>query len=82
MHLKLVQKEQFKKQLKQLVIQLAINSLIKFKKSQKKQNNNSETITNELDKKYLKRDMYLQKKDRKALMISNLYITIVWNIKK
>ena len=69
MHLKLVQKEQFKKQLKQLVIQLAINSLIKFKKSQKKQNNNSETITNELDKKYLKRDMYLQKKDRKALMI-------------
>ena len=38
MHLKLVQKEQFKKQLKQLVIQLAINSLIKFKKSQKKQN--------------------------------------------
>ena len=70
MHLKLVQKEQFKKQLKQLVIQLAINSLIKFKKSQKnKKHNNSETITNELDKKYLKRDMYLQKKDRKALMI-------------
>ena len=70
MHLKLVQKEQFKKQLKQLVIQLAINSLIKFKKSQKKKKpNNSETITNELDKKYLKRDMYLQKKDRKALMI-------------
>ena len=61
MHLKLVQKEQFKKQLKQL---------IKFKKSQKKKkHNNSETITNELDKKYLKRDMYLQKKDRKALMI-------------
>ena len=70
MHLKLVQKEQFKKQIKQLVIQLAINSLIKFKKSQKKKkHNNSETITNELDKKYLKRDMYLQKKDRKALMI-------------
>ena len=39
MHLKLVQKEQFKKQLKQLVIQLAINSLIKFKKSQKKKKN-------------------------------------------
>ena len=70
MHLKLVQKEQFKKQLKQLVIQLAIDSLIKFKKSQKKKKtNNSETITNELDKKYLKRDMYLQKKDRKTLMI-------------
>ena len=31
--------------------------------------NNSETITNEHDKKYLKKDIYLQKKDRKLLMI-------------
>ena len=32
--------------------------------------NNSETITNEHEKKkYLKNDIYLQKKDRKLLMI-------------
>ena len=31
--------------------------------------NNSETIANEHDKKYLKKDIYLQKKDRKLLMI-------------
>ena len=33
------------------------------------QQNNSETSTNEHDKKYLKKDIYFQKKDRKLLMI-------------
>ena len=30
---------------------------------------NSKTITNEYNKKYLKKDIYLQKKDRKLLII-------------
>ena len=38
------------------------------KVSKNLQQNNSETATNENDKKYLKKDMYLQKKKRKLLV--------------
>ena len=51
MCLKLLHKEQFKKQLKQLVICLVIKLLIELQKFQ----NNSKTVTNEHDKKYLKK---------------------------
>ena len=40
-----------------------------MKVSKTSQQNNSEAVTNEYDKKFLKKDIYLQKKDRKLLMI-------------
>ena len=43
-----------------------INKITKVSKSL--QQNNSETATNENDKKYLKKDIYLQKKKRKLLV--------------
>ena len=49
MHLKLLQKEQFKKQHKQLVILLVIKLLTKLQKFQNSEKNNSETAANEHD---------------------------------
>ena len=43
------------------------NNITKFFKNL--QHNNSETVTNEHSKKYLKKGIYLQKKDKKLLMI-------------
>ena len=39
------------------------------KVSKNSQQNNSETVKNEHNKKYLKKNMYLQKKHKKLLMI-------------
>ena len=39
------------------------------KSSRSSPQNNSETITNEHDKKYLKKNIYLQKKDKKLLIV-------------
>ena len=41
------------------------------KVSKNPEENNLETVTNENDKKNLKKDIYLQKKDEKLLMISD-----------
>ena len=69
-YLKLLQKEQFKKQQKQLVIWLVIKFLIKSKKFLKI---HSKIIYRQLQmrmiKKCLKNDTYLQKKNKKLLMI-------------
>ena len=69
MRLKLLQKEQFKKLQKQLVIWLLMKLL---KKSRKFQKIHNEIIQKHLEmsmiKKYLKKDVYLQKKDKKLLM--------------
>ena len=70
MHSKFLQKEQFKKEQKQLVIWLEIKSLVKIMKiSRTSQENNLETVTNSMIKKCLKKDVYLQEKERKLLMI-------------
>ena len=65
MHLKLSQNRQLKGQQRKLVTQLVTKSLIQLQKTQ--------TIYKLLQmstiKKYLKKDIYLQKKDRKLLMI-------------
>ena len=69
MHLKLIQKKQFKKQQKQLVILLVIKLLIKSQTFQKIHN---KIIHRQLQmnmiKKHLKREIYLQKKDKKLLI--------------
>ena len=49
MHLKLLQKEQFKKQQTQLVVQLAIKLLLELQVSKSSQQNNSDTVSNEHD---------------------------------
>ena len=64
MHLKLFQKESFKKQQKQLVILLVIKLLIKSKKFQK----NLETVTIKNDKE-IPKERCLQKKGKKLLVI-------------
>ena len=56
MRLKLLQKEKFKKQRKQLAIRLVI-----------KQQNNSETVAND-NYKEIPKDQEIQEKDRKLLM--------------
>ena len=70
MRLKQILKQQFKKQQKQLVISLVIKLLIKLGKLQ---NINNKIIQKQLQmsmiKKYLKKDIYLQKKHKKLLMI-------------
>ena len=62
----------FEKQQKQVVIWLVMKLLIKLRKSQEVP---SRIIQNRLQinmiKKYLKKDIYLQKKDRKLLTISD-----------
>ena len=50
MHLKLVQIEKFKKQLKQFVICLAIKWLLNYKNVKKFRTEFSKTVTNENDK--------------------------------
>ena len=74
MHLKLLKKEQFKKQQKQLEISLVTNLIIEllwFQKIYKR------VIEKQLHmsmiKKYLMKDIYLQNKDRKLLMIRDQY---------
>ena len=68
--LKLLLKVQFKLQLKQLVIWLVKKLLIKSRKFQKKsQQNNSETV-NEWEwpkRKYLNKNIYLQKKRQEII---------------
>ena len=70
LHLKLIQKELFKKQQKQLVIWLVIKFLIELRKFEKIHNN---IIQRQLQiimiKKYPSKDIYLQKKERKLLTI-------------
>ena len=69
MHLELLQKELFKKQQKQLVISLVITLLIKLQKFQKIRH---KIIQRQFQmimiKKYLKKNICLQKKDKKLLM--------------
>ena len=70
MHLKLLQKESSKKQQKQLVILLVMALLIELPQSQEV---DCRIIQKQLQmniiKTYLKKDIYLHKKDRKLLMI-------------
>ena len=72
MRLKLLQKEQFKKQQKQLVISLVIKLLIEL---QKFQNIHNKIIQKQLQmstkKKYLKEGIYLKMKDKKFLINLN-----------
>ena len=69
MHLKLLQKEQFKKQQKQLPIWLIIKLLTKPQKDQEVHRRIiQEQLQMNMIKKYLKKDIYPQKKDRKLLM--------------
>ena len=69
MHLKLLQKEQFIKQLKQRAIWLVIKLLIK---SQKFQQRHNKILKRQLQmtiiKKYQKKDKYLRDKGKKLLM--------------
>ena len=69
MRLKLLQKEQFKKQQKQLVISLVIKLLIEL---QKFQDIHNKIIQKQLQmstkKKYLKEGIYLKMKDKKFLI--------------
>ena len=69
MHLKLFQKEQFIKQLKQRAIWLVIKLLIK---SQKFQQRHNKILKRQLQmtiiKKYQKKDKYLRDKGKKLLM--------------
>ena len=74
MSLKLIQKQQFKKQEKHLVIWLVITLLMKLRKLQKTHNNIIQRkLQMSIVKKYLKKDLYLQRKDRKLLMIRDYY---------
>ena len=72
MRLKLLQKEQFKKQQKQLVISLVIKLLIEL---QKFQDIHNKIIQKQLqmstEKKYLKEGIYLKMKDKKFLINLN-----------
>ena len=71
-HLKVLQRKQFKRQQKQLVTWLVIKFLIDLLKSQEVHHriNNSEMITNEHDQEIINKIYtYIQKKDRKLLMI-------------
>ena len=72
MRLKLLQKEQFKKQQKQLVISLVIKLLIEL---QKFQDIHNKIIQKQLQmstkKKYLKEGIYLKMKDKKFLINLN-----------
>ena len=72
MRLKLLQKEQFKKQQKQLVISLVIKMLIEL---QKFQDIHNKIIQKQLQmsakKKYLKEGIYLKMKDKKFLINLN-----------
>ena len=72
MRLKLLQKEQFKKQQKQLVISLVIKLLIELRKFQDIHN---KIIQKQLQmstkKKYLKEGIYLKMKDKKFLINLN-----------
>ena len=69
MHLKLFQKEQFKKKQKQVLIFLLINLLIELRKLQKLQKKIIETqLKMRMIKKNLKKNRYLQNKDRKFLV--------------
>ena len=70
MHLKLLQKESFKKQQKKLVICLVRKLLIKLWGLQKIDNRIiKKQLQMNMIKKHLKKDKYLQKKYRKLLMI-------------
>ena len=66
MHVKLLQKEQFKKHQKQLVIWLEIKLLIESQKSQKL---HDRIVQKRMKKRYLEKYIYLQNKDKKLLMI-------------
>ena len=72
MRLKLLQKEQFKKQQKKLVISLVIKLLIEL---QKFQDIHNKIIQKQLQmstkKKYLKEGIYLKMKDKKFLINLN-----------
>ena len=82
MHLKLLQKESFKKQQKQLVIWLVTKLLIELRKSQEVYHRIiQKKLQTNMIKKYLKKDIYLQKKSRKLLMIWDNIIVKQWDIK-
>ena len=69
-HLELLRKDWFRKQQKLLLIWLVIKLLKKLQKSQKRHNRIiQKQLQMSMIKKYLKKDIYLQKKDRKLLMI-------------
>ena len=68
MHLKLLQKEQLQNSRK-IVDLIRKRSSDKITVSRISPQISSETVTNENDKEYLKKGIYLQKKDRKLLMI-------------
>ena len=57
MHLKVLQKERFRKQRKQLMISWEISLLIKLQKSQKPL---QKMIQKQMKKKYLEKDIYPQ----------------------
>ena len=80
MRLKLLQKQQFKKQQKQLVISLVIKLLTVSQMVKKNsQQNNLEKITNQ-NEKYLNKDICVQRKDKKILII--LLLIEMYNINK
>ena len=68
MHLKLLQKKQFKKQHKQLVISMIIKLLIVLLEPQKICHRILQRQL-KVKQKYLEKDIHLQEKDRKLSMI-------------
>ena len=64
MHFKLLQKDQFKKQQKQLAICLVIKFLLKLGKLQKLHNKIAQKLLQMRIKKYLKKDIFLHKKTK------------------
>ena len=67
MHLKLLQKESFKKQQKQLVIWLVIKLLIELRKSQIIPQNNSEKVRNEHDKE-IPKERYISPEEKQKII--------------
>ena len=78
MHLKLLQNKQFKNEQKQMVIKLVIKLLIKLQQIQEIHNKIIQSqLQMSMIKKYLKKDMYLQMKDRKLFIIYESYNGII-----
>ena len=63
-----------------LICNKFIDKIIKFSKTSPP--NNSEATTKNMIKKYLKKDIYHQKKDRKLLMIWDWYNSIIMKYRK
>ena len=73
MHLKPLQKKRFKKQKKQLVILLEIKLLLKLLESEKLHHKITQKKTLNMIENYIEKDVHLQNKNRKLLMIEGKY---------